>query len=128
MRRFAGLALIALLGAAPLGGANVIMDSDRLIGGNPALLQRFLAGWFRSVAYAKTHKAEAVRLCARILGVSETSVARAYDGEMAVLSDDGVFNPQAVAVIARSLAETGLADASPDPKLLYTDRFVPVTF
>lgn len=107
--------------------ANVIMATDKLVA-DETLLRRFLVGWFRSVAYVKSHRAQAIAVIAKVMQFSASSVDRAFDAEMAILSDDGSFSPAAVAAIARSLKELGLADSEPDPKLLYTDKFVPVKF
>jgi len=52
--------------------------------------------------------------------------ARSYDELMPMFSDDGRFNPKALAVLAKSYVELKVLPEEPDPKLLYTDAFLPV--
>jgi hypothetical protein len=79
-----------------------------------------------TVAYVKTHKAETVRGSAAALHLNEALVAKIYDAEVPALSPNGAFDPASVAAVAASLKELGILDGVPDPKTLYTTRFVPV--
>lgn len=47
-------------------------------------------------------------------------------GSGPALSPNGAFDPASVAAVAASLKELGILDNVPDPKSLYTTRFVPV--
>lgn len=105
---------------------NVLFAPDRLIASNPGLIRRFLKGWFESVAYMKAHKDIGVKIAAKSLNNSESAVAKAYDQEMKMLSDNGTFSPAAIDVIRRSLVELHILDKVPDAKSLYTEEFVPV--
>ena len=42
------------------------------------------------------------------------------------MSLDGAFDPASVAAVAKSLKELGIMDTVPDPKTIYTAKFVPV--
>lgn len=105
---------------------HVIFSSDKLIASRPDIVERFLKGWFQTVAYAKTHKAATVKSTAPVLEESNAVLSRIYDAETPGLSANGVFDPQSVAAVAASLKELGITDTAPDPKTLYTTRFVPV--
>jgi len=105
---------------------HVIFASDAMIADHPDTVRRFLRGWFMTVAYVKTHKAETVHDSAAALHLSEALVAKLYDVEVPALSANGTFDPASVAAVAASLKELGILDSVPDPKTLYSTRFVPV--
>jgi hypothetical protein len=44
---------------------------------------------------------------------------------MPMFSDDGKFNPAALATLAKSYVELQLLPQEPDPKQLYTETFLP---
>ena len=105
---------------------HVIFASDAMVADHPDVVGRFLRGWFMTVAYVKTHKTETVRDSAAALHLTERLVAKLYDVEVPALSANGGFDPASVAAVAASLKELGILDGVPDPKTLYTTRFVPV--
>ena len=106
--------------------AHVIFASESLIAKNPDLVRRFLQGWFKTVAYIKSHKAETVAIIGQQLKLDAKIAGESYDHETPVMSDDGLFDPAALEVIRRSLKELGIMDRMPDAKELYTDQFIPV--
>jgi NitT/TauT family transport system substrate-binding protein len=107
---------------------HLVLASDKLIATNPDLLRRFLKGWFESVAYMKTHRAEGERIAAKAMNMDPQIIARAYEEEMRMLSDDGVFDPAAIELLRYSFVDLGLLDKVPEAKLLYRTDFVPVKF
>jgi ABC-type nitrate/sulfonate/bicarbonate transport system substrate-binding protein len=106
--------------------AHVIFASESLIAKNPDLVRRFLQGWFKTVAYIKSHKAETVAIIGQQLKLDAKIAGESYDHETPVMSDNGLFDPAALEVIRRSLKELGIMDRMPDAKELYTDQFIPV--
>jgi len=104
----------------------VITAADRFVAEHPDRLRRFLAGWFETVAYMKSHHEEGVSVVTKSFGFDPQAVAKAYDVEMKMMSDDGAFSPAAMDVIRHSLVELGILDKLPEAKLLYSDQFVPV--
>jgi hypothetical protein len=74
----------------------------------------------------KAHKEKAVDLAQRVLHQSPTVAARSYDYEIAMLEDDGVFDPQAVETLKQSFADMGTLDRKPANDELFTTAFVPV--
>ncbi|MDB5406399.1 MAG: nitrate/sulfonate/bicarbonate transporter substrate-binding protein [Rhodospirillales bacterium] len=107
---------------------HVITAADSLIARNPDLVNRFLQGWFKTVAFMKSHKEESVAVVAKALGVSPQAAAKGYDNDMQMMSDDGVFDPAAIEVIRNSLVALGILDTVPEAKALYSERFVPVKY
>lgn len=105
---------------------HVIFATDDMIQKHPDIVQRFLKGWFVTVAYMRTHKAETVHSIAPVLGESESIVGRLYDNDMPAMSSNGAWDPAAVSVVAQSLVALGLADKVLDPKVMYNSQFVPV--
>jgi ABC-type nitrate/sulfonate/bicarbonate transport system substrate-binding protein len=112
---------------APHFHTHMILASDDFVAKHADLLKRFLKGWFRSVAYMKAHKPEAIRITSELFKISPEVMAKAYDEEMRMISDDGAFDPKAVVAIRRSFVELGILDKEPPAEALYTTRFVPVT-
>jgi ABC-type nitrate/sulfonate/bicarbonate transport system substrate-binding protein len=105
---------------------HVIFAHDNLVAQRPQVLQRFLKGWFTTVAYMRTHKDASIKTIARVMQVDESVVAKSYAPDMQMMSSDGSFSPAAIEVVRRSVADLGMYDQPLDPKNMYTTRFVPV--
>jgi ABC-type nitrate/sulfonate/bicarbonate transport system substrate-binding protein len=105
---------------------HVIFASDDMVNKHPDIVNRFLKGWFMTIAYMRTHKAESVKSIAKVLGESEVVVGRLYDNDMPGLSSDGAWDLASVTAVAKSLKELGIMDTEPDPKTIFTSKFVPV--
>jgi hypothetical protein len=67
-----------------------------------------------------------VDITAKVLDLSPAVIGRAYDEEVGIFSDDGVFDPKAVTALKQSFIEMGLLKEIPDDKVMFTTRFVPV--
>jgi NitT/TauT family transport system substrate-binding protein len=104
---------------------HVIHASNALLAKNPDAVRRFLAAWFETIAFMRTHKPETVTLTAKVMGVSEPLASRTYDEVMPVLSTDGCFDPKALEVLRRSYVEIGLLDTEPDMSKIYTEAYLP---
>jgi len=107
---------------------HVIFATDEMIDKRADLLRRFLAGWFKTIAFMRANKDFAVRSEARTLDIRPSVVSKIYDAQMPSFSADGAWNPAAIEVIRHSLKELGILSAVPEPKELYDDKFVPVKF
>jgi NitT/TauT family transport system substrate-binding protein len=105
---------------------HVIFATNDQIENHPDNVRAFLQGWFDTIAYMKTHKAESVTITAKVLSLSEPVVSRVYDEQMGAFSTDGTFDPQAVAALKKSYIEMGLLKDIPDDKDMFTTQFVPV--
>jgi len=88
-------------------------------------VREFLAGWFETIAFMHKNKPVAVKIGARVGGVSEEIESKVYDEVMPTFSNDGRFNPKALAVLARSFVELGTLPKEPDMSKLYTEKFLP---
>lgn len=104
---------------------HVVFATNRMIAERPDDLRNFLKGWFETIAFMRSHKAETVKIAAGVMHKDEEISARTYDELMPMFSDTGSFDAKALAVLTKSYVEMGTLDKEPDPKLLYTETFLP---
>lgn len=104
---------------------HVVDARDSVIKDHPEELRRFLAAWFETIVYMKHHKAETVRIAAKVMHEPPSIVAKTYDLTMPAFSTTGRFEPAAVAELARSFVQMGLLKKEPDMHELYTEKFLP---
>lgn len=107
---------------------HVIFATEDMIKNRPDVLRRYLRATFKTIAFMRANKDFTVKSEMTTIAVSQDVAAKIYDAQMSAFSDDGAFDPKAIEVIRRSLKDLGILDFEPDPKTLYTDKFVPVTF
>jgi len=105
---------------------HVLFATNDLIAKHPDQVKAFLDGWFETIAYMKTHKAESVAISAKVLDLSETVINRVYDEQIGAFNTDGTFDPKAVAVLKKSYIEMGLLKETPTDNEMFTTQFVPV--
>jgi NitT/TauT family transport system substrate-binding protein len=105
---------------------HVIFATNDEIAKHPDTVRAFLQGWFETIAYMKTHKAESVAVSAKVLDYTEAVASRVYDEQIGAFSTDGTFDPQGVAVLKKSFIDTGLLKEVPDDKDMFTTQFLPV--
>lgn len=91
----------------------------------PDDVRRFLAGWFETIAYMRTHKDETVKILAPLTRVDPVALGRIYDQMMPTFSTDGRFDPKALTVLGQSLVDLGLTAETPAMSRLYTEAFLP---
>jgi NitT/TauT family transport system substrate-binding protein len=104
---------------------HVIFASNEMMAKRPDDVRKFLAGWFESVSYFKTHRDEAIAIATRVLNKPQAIVAQVYDDEAPILTEDGHFEPKGLAVIAESFVETNVFPVAPDMTKLITENFLP---
>jgi NitT/TauT family transport system substrate-binding protein len=107
---------------------HVIYATDEMIDKRPDVLARFLRGWFKTIAFMKSHKDFTVASEAKTVAVEPDIASEIYDTQMSGFSTDGSWNPAAIEVIRHSLKELGVLDFIPEAGVIYTDKFVPVKF
>jgi NitT/TauT family transport system substrate-binding protein len=105
--------------------AHAIFATDDLVMKNPEAVRRFLAGWFETIAWAKTHREDAIRYSQPVTRATPEMGEKIYDVEMPAFSDDGRFDPTAVKVVLDSLLEMKQIDHIPDPATLFTEEYLP---
>jgi NitT/TauT family transport system substrate-binding protein len=104
---------------------HVIFATDKIIAEKPDALRRFLAGWFEAIAFMRANKAETVAIAKEVMSKDETITGRTYDELMPMFSDDGRFNPKALAVLSKSYVELKVLNQEPDVGKLYTEALLP---
>jgi NitT/TauT family transport system substrate-binding protein len=102
-----------------------IYASNDFIAQHPDVLRRFLAAWFKTIAFMRAHRAETVVVMGRVTGEGETIAGREYDLEMPMFSADGHFEPAAIAKLAASFVELKMIDHPVDLSPYYTEKFLP---
>ncbi len=103
---------------------HAIYATDSLIAKNPDTVRRFLAAWYETVAYAQSHKADAVRITRPLTNLPQDEAEKVYDVEMPMFPTNGHYNPKALAIVVQSLVDTGQMDANTDVKSLVTEAFL----
>jgi ABC-type nitrate/sulfonate/bicarbonate transport system substrate-binding protein len=104
---------------------HVIFVRDELIAKDPDLVQRFVNGWFTTIAWMNANREKAIALSGKVLSLSPTVLAKTYDDEIGMMSDDGVFDPKALAVLKPTLVEMGILEKEPKDEEMFTTKFVP---
>ena len=104
---------------------HAIFATNKAIAEKPDVLKRFLAGWFETINWMRSHKDETVALAAPVMQQEKDIVAMNYDQTMNDFSITGRFDPKALAVLARSFVEMKTLPAEPDMSKLYTEKLLP---
>ena len=105
---------------------HVFFARNELIEKKPELIRAFLKGWMDTIAFEKANKDKTVEITSKVINVSPTVAARAYDEQIGTFSTDGTFNPKAVATLKKSFIEMGLLKEPPPDDVMFTTAFVPV--
>jgi len=113
---------------APNFHTHVIYARDALITGKPELVERFLRGWFETIAFMRSDKERTVAITAKVLNLDRSVIGRVYDEQIKIFTADGRFDPRALAVIRQSLVEMGILQQPPEDSVMFTTRFVPVKY
>jgi len=121
-----GRVLVTMDRYAPDFITHVVFAQKSLVASNPALVSRFLQGFFAAIAFVTTHKEETSKLAERVLHQSPALARRVYDFEAGMFIDDGRFEPRAVATLKRSFIDMKTLPSEPVDGELFTTQFVPV--
>ncbi|MGH7091028.1 MAG: ABC transporter substrate-binding protein [Stellaceae bacterium] len=104
---------------------NVIYARNDFIKQHPDAVRGFLKGWYETVNFMATHRAETIQFETSIDNFSHAVNEKQYDALMPSMSRDGKFPPDAVAATARSLVDLHLLKTEPDMAKFLTTRFLP---
>lgn len=104
---------------------HVIFATDKAIAEKPEALRKFLKGWFETIAFMRSHKDETVKIAMPVMGTDAATTASIYNELMPMFSDDGKFDPKAMAVLQRSFVEMNMLPRQPDMDKLVDPRFLP---
>jgi NitT/TauT family transport system substrate-binding protein len=104
---------------------HVIFATDKAIAGKPAVVRNFLKGWFETIAFMRTHKAETVKVAMEVTEKDQDISSRVYDALMPMFSNTGKFDKAALATLRKSYVELKILPSEPDMSKLYTEAFLP---
>lgn len=105
--------------------AHVIYASNDMMAKRPDVLRRFLKGWYETVAFARAHKAEAIRDSQPVTHLSNDLANKVYDIEMPTFSADGRFDPAGINAVEQALVDLGHLKQKPDTNAVITEKFLP---
>ncbi|HWE76262.1 MAG TPA: ABC transporter substrate-binding protein [Stellaceae bacterium] len=105
---------------------HVLMARKELVAEHPDTVKRFLQGFFAAVAYMKSHRDETIKISSDVMHMSTAVIAKTYDDEIGMMSDDGAFDPQAIEVLKDTYVDMGMLQAKPATDQLITTQFTPV--
>ena len=120
-----GRILVGMETYIPRFETQILTAREPFIRSNPDLVARFVKGIFASVTFMKANREKTIAITSRVLNMTPTVIAKTYDYEIAMLSDDGVFDPAAVKVLKDSYVDMGLLTEQPKNEALFTTQFVP---
>jgi NitT/TauT family transport system substrate-binding protein len=92
---------------------------------NPGAVRRFLKGWFETIGFMKTHRAETLPIASKVTGFSLHVVERVYDALMMKFSTDGRFSHEAMETLRASLVDMRALDSTVDLAKFYTAAYLP---
>ncbi len=124
--KHAGRVLTGLEKYAPHFITHVVFARKELVRDKPEVVERFLKGFFGTIAFMKTHKNETDAVGMRVLELSGPVMSRVYDYEISMFLDDGQFDQQALETLKDSFVGMGTLTERPQNDQLFTTRFVPV--
>jgi ABC-type nitrate/sulfonate/bicarbonate transport system substrate-binding protein len=104
---------------------HAIYATNKLQAERPDVLRHFLAGWYETIAYANTHKAETVKTVQPLINLPTEWLEKVYDVEKPMFPTDGHYDQQALKIVAQSLIDTDQMSASTDPNRLITEQYLP---
>jgi len=104
---------------------HVIYATDKMIARDPQSVRAFLAGWFETIQYMKTHKAETLAVYTKVSKIPDDIASRTYDTTMKIFTTDGHFKDSTLKILAKSYVELKQIDHEPDMRKLLTEEFLP---
>ena len=104
---------------------HVIFATEKVIAGKPAVVRNFLKGWFETIAFMRSHKADTVKVAMEVMEKDQDISSRVYDALMPMFSNTGKFDKAALATLSKSYVELKLLPSEPDMAKLYTEAFLP---
>src|SRR5262249_22524943 len=102
-----GRMLTAMDRYAPDFITHVVFTQKSVVANNPALVTRFLKGFFAAIAFMKGHREETSALAEQVLHQSASVVRKDYDFEVGMFNDDGRFDAKAIAALKQSFVDMG---------------------
>ena len=104
---------------------HAIYATNKLQAERPDALRRFLAGWYETIAYMRSHKTETLATIQPMIKLPPEWLEKVYDRETPMFPTDGHYDQKALKVVAQSLIDTQQMDAGTDPNRLITEQYLP---
>jgi ABC-type nitrate/sulfonate/bicarbonate transport system substrate-binding protein len=104
---------------------HVIFATNKLIAQRPDAIRAFLEAWFETIMFMRAERARTVEIAKDVIHVDPAITARTYDELMPMFSDDGKFNPKAMAALSRSYVDLKILPSAPNMSKFYTEEFLP---
>jgi len=104
---------------------HVIFATNKLIAQRPDAIRAFLEAWFETIMFMRAERARTVEIAKDVIHVDPAIMARTYDELMPMFSDDGKFNPKAMAALSRSYVDLKILPSAPNMSKFYTEEFLP---
>ncbi len=106
---------------------HVIFARKDLVEKHPEIVRAFLAGWFELVKYMYDHKDRTIAVAEQVAHVPKSIAEKNYNELMPMFNRTGKFDPQALALLAKSYVDMHILPKEPDMSKLYTEQFLPKT-
>ncbi len=90
------------------------------------MVERFLKGWFATIAYMRQNREKTVDISAKVFNRSRAVMDKAYDFEIKTMNSDGVFDPAGLEMLKNSFVELDILPTKPTDDQILTTKFVPV--
>ncbi len=119
-----GRILVGMNKFAPHFITHVIFARNDVARDKPELVQRFLDGFFASIAFIKANKEKTTAITGRLLRENPELMSHIYDYETPMLLDTGHFDAEALTVLKDSFVDLGILPTRPSDDQILTTRFV----
>lgn len=120
-----GRLLLSHFDLGPHFVGQALYASARIIDAHPDVVQRFVKGWFETIAWMRAHKSETVALTRSFTRFAPAVASREYDQGMAIFARNGSFDPVGMKALGHTFVEMKLLDHAPDMAKLHTTAFLP---
>lgn len=104
---------------------NVLWARNDFIKEHPDAVRGFLKGWYETVNFMASHRAETVQFAKTVNHFSDVVNEKQYDTVMSSMSRDGTFPAEALAATAQSMVDLQMLPTEPDMTKFLTTRFLP---
>jgi NitT/TauT family transport system substrate-binding protein len=105
--------------------SGILYASNHIVQTNPGAVRAYVAGWLETTQYMATHKDETVKVEAAITHFDPVMIAKQYDIDKGMFSEDCAFDAESLEVLRQSFVELKILPAAPDMSKLYTTEFLP---
>jgi ABC-type nitrate/sulfonate/bicarbonate transport system substrate-binding protein len=105
--------------------SGALYATNKLMKENPAAVRAFVAGWIDTIAWMRSHKAETVKIEAKLVGFPESVMSKQYDLTIGMFTDDCRFDKESLKNLKDTFVKLKEMPESVDMSTLYTEEFLP---